>query len=400
MSDNGTRRRSKTDLPRRFVVLDSWRGLFALLVAAFHFPLSGPLSQTVFLRNSYLFVDFFFVLSGFVIAHAYGQKLSEGQGLGKFLITRFGRLAPLHLFILAVLVLLEILRVYLPAFSNGNPPFSGRNTVEGALINLFLLQGFGLTSELTWNTPSWSISTELCAYVAFGIAMTCFGRNGLKVMAALAMVCPFALWIWSPTLLDVTNGYAILRCLYGFAFGVMTYQIFIQRFADKGAVISPRTWSFCEAGTLLAIFGLIILGGNNSFSFFAPIIFAAAILVFVHEGGVISRLLRTRPFTMIGALSYSIYMVHMTVQAVLYAISHITHRYLGWNEIPKLETAGVEVYDLALWQDAAFLGLMLTLTVAASFMTYRFVELPANRWFRSLAQKLPDRTPQAIHLAE
>ena len=202
-----------TTSPQRFEVLDSWRGLFALLVAAFHFPLSGPLSQTAFLRHSYLFVDFFFVLSGFVIAHAYAQKLAGGQGLAKFLITRFGRLAPLHLFMLAVLVVLETMRWLVPAFSNGNPAFTGRNTLEGILVNLTLLQGFGLTDVATWNTPSWSISTELTAYVVFGVAMTLFGRNGLKAMAAIAVLSPLALWFWSPNLLDTTGNFALLRCL-------------------------------------------------------------------------------------------------------------------------------------------------------------------------------------------
>ena len=377
---------SGTNSLPRFTVLDSWRGLFALFVAAFHFPLSGPLSQTDFLRHSYLFVDFFFVLSGFVIAHAYAQKLVGGQGLARFLITRFGRLAPLHLFMLAVLIVLETLRWLVPAFSNGNPGFTGRNTVEGIAVNLFFLQGFGLTEIATWNTPSWSISTELTAYIVFGLAMTLFGRNGLKAMAAIALLAPAALWFWSPTLLDVTDKFALLRCLYGFSFGVIVYEIHkrVQPQSD-GKAAGTFKWTLAEAAILFAVTDFIIIGGEQRIGFFAPVMFTLAILVFVNEGGLVSRLLKTRPFTAIGALSYSIYMVHMTVQAIFYAFGHFAHRRFGWMEIPKLEVEGMYVYNLTLGQDALLLGAMLAFTLVASAITYRLVEMPANRWFRKLA---------------
>ena len=259
--------------------------------------------------------DFFFVLSGFVIAHAYAQKLAGGQGLARFLITRFGRLAPLHLFMLAVLVVLETMRWLVPAFSSGNPAFTGRNTFEGILVNLTLLQGFGLTDVATWNTPSWSISTELTAYVIFGVAMTLFGRNGLKAMAAIAVLSPFALWHWSPDLLDTTGNFALLRCLYGFSFGVIVFELHrhIQPDAD-GKAAGTLIWTLAEAAILFAVADFILLGGDDRIGLAAPVMFALAILVFVNEGGLVSRLLKTRPFTAIGALSYSIYMVHMTVQ--------------------------------------------------------------------------------------
>ena len=61
----------------RFLVLDSWRGICALLVALFHFPTSSTISQSAFVGSSYLFVDFFFVLSGFVIASSYGNRLNQ-----------------------------------------------------------------------------------------------------------------------------------------------------------------------------------------------------------------------------------------------------------------------------------------------------------------------------------
>ena len=70
----------------RFQVLDSWRGICALLVALFHFPTASAISQSAFIGSSYLFVDFFFVLSGFVIALNYGDRLAgDWRATGDFL---------------------------------------------------------------------------------------------------------------------------------------------------------------------------------------------------------------------------------------------------------------------------------------------------------------------------
>src|SRR5437667_12874785 len=89
----------------RFVVLDSWRGIAACLVALFHLDAYSHLYGVPFLRNSWLFVDFFFVLSGFVIAANYQQRLIEGFGIWRFALLRFGRLYPLHVTVLGICIL-------------------------------------------------------------------------------------------------------------------------------------------------------------------------------------------------------------------------------------------------------------------------------------------------------
>ena len=72
----------------RFEVLDAWRGIAALMVAVFHFNALHHAAYMPFVRNSYLFVDFFFVLSGFVIAHAYAERLTSGEAIVVFVIDR------------------------------------------------------------------------------------------------------------------------------------------------------------------------------------------------------------------------------------------------------------------------------------------------------------------------
>jgi len=80
----------------RFVALDSLRGIAALGVAVYHLQGRGQLPvqsgsdlfALPFFANGYLFVDFFFVLSGFVIAAAYGQRLATGLSIRKYMFLR------------------------------------------------------------------------------------------------------------------------------------------------------------------------------------------------------------------------------------------------------------------------------------------------------------------------
>src|SRR5260370_10521059 len=91
-----------------FRVLDSWRGIAALLVALFHLNVYSAIYSLDFFRNAYLFVDFFFVLSGFVITHSYGGRMGTRESVGTFAIRRFHRLCALHSIVLLAVVLVGV----------------------------------------------------------------------------------------------------------------------------------------------------------------------------------------------------------------------------------------------------------------------------------------------------
>ena len=112
-----------------FEALDGWRGICACCVVLFHFHGYSPIYTSPLVRNSYLFVDFFFVLSGFVIAWNYAAMPPRMTR-----VTVGKRLPP-------------------PTFTGGNQPMA-------VLTNLFLVQSLNLHDSLTWNGPAWSISTE------------------------------------------------------------------------------------------------------------------------------------------------------------------------------------------------------------------------------------------------
>src|SRR5215467_5563526 len=85
-----------TTAVKRFEVLDSWRGICAMMVVLYHVPEFFFFSDLAVIRSGWLFVDFFFVLSGFVITYAYGSELANFRDAGQFIMKRFFRLYPLH----------------------------------------------------------------------------------------------------------------------------------------------------------------------------------------------------------------------------------------------------------------------------------------------------------------
>ena len=85
-----------TTTVKRFEVLDSWRGICAIMVVLYHVPGFFLFSDLAVIRSGWLFVDFFFVLSGFVITHAYGPKIANLDDAFHFISRRFFRIYPLH----------------------------------------------------------------------------------------------------------------------------------------------------------------------------------------------------------------------------------------------------------------------------------------------------------------
>jgi peptidoglycan/LPS O-acetylase OafA/YrhL len=84
----------------RFHVLDGMRGLAAILVTLHHYYYCSEsrAPSSAHLRGTFLAVDFFFILSGFVICHSYGEKLLGGMRPADYLARRIARLYPIMVF--------------------------------------------------------------------------------------------------------------------------------------------------------------------------------------------------------------------------------------------------------------------------------------------------------------
>jgi peptidoglycan/LPS O-acetylase OafA/YrhL len=380
----------------RFLVLDSWRGICALLVALFHFPTSSMLSQSAFVGGSYLFVDFFFVLSGFVIASSYGGRLDEPGDVARFALVRFGRIYPLHLVMLAAFAALEALRLLLPQLhGTGAAPFTGGFDVKSLVANLFLLQGMGFEDHLSWNAPSWSISAEFFAYLMFAGVVFASGRRAWIWFVAAAVTAPFFLLAFSNRHMDVSFDFGFIRCLYGFSLGALLAWFQHDSIAAARQAIAGGNgrlaWTAAEIA-MIAVIGLFVsIAGGNDTGVAAPFVFALALYLFAHEGGWISALLRSRPMLMLGALSYSIYMVHIFVQARMINVGGLVERKLSLGIVGDIVVRGDNATGFGAgspWLGFAAIVVMLVAVIAASWISWRFVEMPALAWFRRLAKRI------------
>lgn len=348
----------------RFVVLDSWRGLAACMVALFHLRVQSHVSELGLVRNAYLFVDFFFVLSGFVIAAGYGERLAGGFGFWRFMLLRFGRVYPLHL---AVLIGFLVL---------GGASLATPNDSKAFFAHLFLLHGLGFISVPVWgNVPSWSISTEFFIYLIFAALLRTLRRGALWVMMAAVVAIPVLICVTSGGMRDA-DGYQLARGIYGFAAGMLAWRAFIAlrgRFRPAGTA---------ELAAVLALCAFVSSAGDNAWSVLAPAIFATVIVVFACEAGPVSRVLRHPGFTLLGSASYSIYMVHYFVARRAADVVALADR----SGIPVRAYLGVER-----WAGDFALTLYLLMVIATSLLTYKTIEGPCRSWFREMARLQPSR---------
>ena len=376
-----------------FRVLDSWRGAAALLVALFHLNLYSAIYSLDFIRNAYLFVDFFFVLSGFVITYSYGDRLQTLADLGKFAIRRFGRLWPLHVVVLIAFVVVESAKAALAArgASFYFPPFTGTNTLNTIPLNLVFGQSFGLVQHLTWNPPSWSISAEFWTYLVFAavvVSSTVAHRTKFAATCLVTAILVGSVWIlvvFGHDGIDASYDFGFFRCLYGFLVGHLTYRIF-QSIPKPSFNTRPLEWA-----AMIVVVIFVSLVGRSEYSLFAPLIFATPVFVFAFEAGPVSRLMSNKVNDWLGKISYSIYMwqafiIFNFVDRPVSILEKVTGHLLTTEsassalggEAGKLIVLGGHVLPLMVTLLFVF---VLVMVASAS---YYLIELPGQRLFARL----------------
>jgi peptidoglycan/LPS O-acetylase OafA/YrhL len=164
---------------RRFLALDGLRGVAALSILLFH--RRWWVAGGHFLDHAWLAVDFFFLLSGFVLDHAYAQRLRADMHRGRFLLLRLIRLYPMTFAGAAIGVLLPLIRAV------HNSVFDFRLPLV-ALVNAMALPAPAAISAEPFaiNQPVWSLFFELVASGAFAITLARLSTRALAVAAAIA----------------------------------------------------------------------------------------------------------------------------------------------------------------------------------------------------------------------
>ncbi|QEC66636.1 acyltransferase [Panacibacter ginsenosidivorans] len=310
----------------RFEVLDIFRGIFSAMVVFFHmsFFSATPLLNNSFIYNSDLFVDFFFVLSGFVIAYSYRQMNSYRQ-VKIFLKKRISRLYPLHLIMLLVFVVIELSKHLFEGriqINNLNNENNSWHTFVSSLLLMNSVKQPGVT-DVSWNIPSWSISAEMISYLMFGSLL--FGLYKLQNLKNRNYFFAF-IAVTSIAIMFIINGnykinysfnYGFLRGLAGFFTGVLCLNLF--NFLRNNLNALPDLFFHISELLLIVSIGIYIYRGDTfkNIGFIYEIAFFSSVLIFAFERGFISGLLKRSGFLKkMGKYSYSIYMTHAFILSI------------------------------------------------------------------------------------
>lgn len=375
-----------------FGALESLRGIAALCVVFYHIDWINSLTGMNFFRNSYLMVDFFFVLSGFVIYHSYGSRIVSMESAGRFVFLRLGRLYPLHLATLLVFLGIEISK-YIADVRYGlvaNTPAFSVNNGNSFFENLLMVHAWNLQDRPTWNGPSWSISAEFFAYLSFLPVMLLFrGRRiAMSVFSLLLSLLCFTYLYRKVGHLDVFAQDSVIRCIAGFYLGICVYQARTVYFLYLSGSDRSSGINLMSIAAFTGIAVLMSVASEHKMQFMQPVLFSLVVfsVSLVPPDYGINVLLNRKPLRWLGMVSYSVYMVH---QIVLWSVSQFMRVTLGTQETAGALDPGLLTGNLLTFVSVA-------LILVTSHYSFRFIE---DR-YRIKSRDLADRIWQAPAISE
>ncbi|MFM9975397.1 MAG: acyltransferase family protein [Beijerinckiaceae bacterium] len=347
----------------RYRILDSYRFIAASMICVYHFnkaDILGLATLSPLFENIRLGVDFFFILSGFVIAKTYLHKIHDTASFGTFMWRRFARLYPLHLLTLLIGIAGGLVIGHRGLQEGTNPEIFSSTAI---IANLTLTHSLGVTQYGSFNIPSWSISAEMFVYALFPLFALMVTRLSVLVNALLVVAYIVATVLireqlglrdWTLTWYDL----GALRAVPTFFSGVLIAHLL----ATRGKDFAPSLW-WAHAAFALALVPMHLNARDEwALAAFALVVVLAAAS---EQNGAKSRL-QTPRFVQLGDASYALYMWHMPIKVGIFAIMG---KVFGTALLP-------------MWS-AAIISFATALMVA--LVCYRIFELPARRFLLDLA---------------
>lgn len=375
-------------MKQHYLVLDSFRGICACIVALSHFNANSIINGSNLLDRGSIYVDFFFVLSGFVIFANYQDKLRSGYSIGKFILLRVGRIYPLHFCVLMAFVSFDFLQFFVHIDGAAiNEPFSAPGESPRDIIAaLFLIHSLNVTENLAFNGPSWSVSVEFYTYILFAFILA-FAGKFYKIIIALAAIISAALLYFIYGELYAKLDYGFLRCVYGFACGSLTWMIYQSTYKNIRQVFQNKYFSNLIETSLLGIVVIYIwFFSFGTLSFAAPLMFSTLVYIFAFEEGRLSRFLKIKFLTFLGTLSYSIYMIHLFISGKLFALPvRLLENRMNWNL--SVEVDGKILYGTNLFYGTLFEVFYLFVVIILSYISYKIIEDPCRAVTKKLAKE-------------
>lgn len=353
----------------KILKLDGLRGLFSLMVVLYHYPqnfMPNFIYNSFFIRESYAFVDFFFVLSGFVIALNYNH-ISTPSDLYQYLKKRFIRLYPLlffssSIFFVYLVFSRTVMVKFFPEFMD-NPSSEYYQYIIPFFDVLLMTNStkiFG-TSMLI-NGPSWSISSEMISYAVFGVLFVFLNKKFRNLMFGIIIVFSCIILYFQGNFFSGED-YGFVRGLVGFFSGYFTWVL--SKKQDK----LSNLFEFLFPILIITLFYFLHLTSSGTSKIglpisiiLTPLVFSCIILFFTKTNGVFSLILELKPIQYLGQISYSLYLNHTIIILV----------------VPKILN---RIFQIRL---SLSLELIITLVVLIiySHITYKFIELKVGNYLK------------------
>lgn len=370
------------DTKPHYELLDGLRGVAALFVIWYHIFegfATSPIDQQF--NHGYLAVDFFFILSGFVVGYAYDDRWKKKMTTKDFFKRRLIRLQPMVI-LGAVLGAITFCIQGCEQWDGTHVAFS--MVMLALLLNLFLIpvvpgtgpevRGNGEMYPL--NGPSWSLFFEYIGNIMYALFLHRLSTKVLTalVMAAGAGLASYAIFNFSGyghlgvgwTLLDYNLLGGFLRVLFSFSMGLLMSRVF------KPVRIRGAFW-ICSLG-LVILFSIPHFGGvespwmNGIFDSVCTL-FILPVLVYLGASGKTTDKASSKVCKFLGDISYPVYIVHYPFMYLFYA----------WLWSEKLTFA--QTWPVAL---ALFFG-----NILLAYLCLKLYDEPVRKWLskRFLAKK-------------
>lgn len=342
--------------------LNGVRALAALWVVLDHFqvPMSKLLPVTLPVVppiGSYLGVELFFVLSGFIIAHNYMEKVRSGAGCRKYLWGRVARIYPLYFvtFLVAVGLAVTVTSDFETMMGHGFPI-----TLGNFVANIFMMQS--LPGFRAFNGPAWSVGCVIVAYLLFPVIARLVRRLSARralvwalatlvggVIAVIGTAGPSGMWQ-----LDYHEMW--LRIASEFTAGVLLWVWWSERRRS-----SPWWDVVAVAAAAVVVLTTYLAHRTNPASFVAMPLIALFVVACASASGPVARVLSSSVLQWGGRLSYSVILTHGLTHLGLYQVVH-WEDFLGSHLVVRI---GV-LLALAMW------------ILSATLLVHHGVEKPAR----------------------
>lgn len=354
-----------------YAILDGLRGVAALTVVAFHLceaHATSFLDQII--NHGYLAVDFFFLLSGFVIGYAYDDRWDR-LSVKDFFKARLVRLQPM----VVVGMLVGALCFYFEA----SPLWPSIAQTPGWKVVLLMVIGCTLLpvpismDVRGWqemhplNGPGWSLFYEYIANILYALGVRKLPKAALGLLVALAGAALLYLTVTSP-MGNVVGGWALDATGLRIGFTRMLFPFFAGLLLSRTASLHriPNAFLWCSL-LLLAVLAFPRVGGPshlwlNGLYESASIILAFPLIVWLGAGGQIASAGAARLCKFFGDISYPLYITH-------YPLVYI---YTGW----------VSRHKASLAQGLPWAALTFVVAVALAYACLKFYDEPVRRWLR------------------